>query len=62
MEARVIFKPSHRGINLRVKPAHALLDVGVDAVAEFARPLLLCLIGIAVERATVLQFPDAQVL
>jgi hypothetical protein len=62
MEARVILKRSHRGINLRVQPAHALLDVGVNAVAKLARPLLLGLLGFAVERATVLQLPDAQVL
>jgi hypothetical protein len=33
MEARMIFKRSDRRVDLRVEPTHALLDVGVDAVA-----------------------------
>jgi hypothetical protein len=33
VEARVILKGAYGRVNLRVETAHALLDIGVDAVA-----------------------------
>src|SRR5262249_1430953 len=62
IETGVILKGAYRWINLLVETAHALLDIGVDAVAQLAGALLLRLIGLTVQGAAILQFPDAQIL
>src|SRR5262247_1268790 len=61
MKTTMVFKSPNGWVNLLIKTAHPLGNIGMDAVAQLAGAALLGFIGLTAQWAAVLKLPDAEV-
>jgi hypothetical protein len=61
MKTGMVLKGPNRWVELLVEALHLLLNRAVRAIPQFAGSLLLRLIVLTLQRAAVLEFPNAEV-